>query len=165
MIGHLTYKLGAGGRNPHLPTPGYPGDLCDCSGFVCWAMGFDRRQAALTEGGGWVNTDSMMAEARSHGHYFREVQVPSKGIIVVYGGLYEKGKRIRIGHTGVVTSNPNRPWKGSPQDFLALRVTHCSAGNNRRYGYAVAETDAMPWYGKGSMFLEYQGQFTPDDLK
>lgn len=156
-IGKLTYKLGAGGRNPHAPTPGNAERQCDCAGFVCWSLGFDRKQPAFYHDWGWVNTDSMVAEARGFGKYFKEVPTPSKGIVVVYPGIYKDGKRIRIGHTGIVTSNPTRPWKGSGTDYMALRVTHCSAGNYKKYGAAIRETHALVWAGKGSLFLEYQG--------
>ncbi len=53
-IGQGLYGLGTGGRNPRDGTPFDARGLCDCSGFVCHALGIDR-----LEDGVWWNTDSI----------------------------------------------------------------------------------------------------------
>lgn len=145
QIGKLRYVLGKGGRDPEAKSPGDATAACDCSGFVCWALGFDRHQPGFA-GYDWVSTDSMVAMVcRPDNGWFVEVQTPEPGDLVVYPSIYAKGKRVRVGHVGMVS--------GGSLPYESLRVIHCSAGNQRRTGKAVQETPATPWQGKGSLFL------------
>src|SRR5512134_3458520 len=159
QLGKLKYRLGAGGRKPLAASPG---PYCDCAGFVTWCLGFDRYQPASrsdfpTVAGGWdwVNTDSMIAAARSGKGWFQELAEPEVGCLVVYPSIYRKGERVRVGHVGIVTQVPTRwdPVIG----YGRLTVIHCSAGNYKRTGSAVQETSGMPWANKGSLFLRYLG--------
>lgn len=153
QIGKLRYVLGKGGRDPEAKSPGDATAACDCSGFVCWALGFDRYQPGFA-GYDWVSTDSMVAMARKPDNgWFEEVSVPRPGDLVVYPGIYKGGKRVRVGHVGIVSEVPAE-WH-SPAPFEWLRVIHCSAGNQRRTKAAVQETSGAPWAGKGSLFLRY----------
>lgn len=152
QIGKLRYVLGKGGRDPEAKSPGDATAACDCSGFVCWALGFDRHQPGFA-GYDWVSTDSMVAMARRPDNgWFEEVQVPRPGDLVVYPSIYKGGKRIRVGHVGLVSQVPTGSAVG---DWAALRVIHCSAGNQRRTKAAVQETSGLAWKGKGSLFLRY----------
>lgn len=154
QIGRLRYVLGAGGRDPSAPDPGDRTAGCDCSGFVSWCLGLDRKQPSFGAWG-WISTDSLVAMARTPGNdWFEEIPRPEPGCLVVYPGAYVKGRRTRIGHVGLVSSVPAE-WGPS---YAGLRVIHCSAGNQRRLGHAVAETDGRPWAGKGAMFLRYLRQ-------
>ena len=38
----IRYKLGRGGMYPGSPTPA-AANLCDCTGFVAWCLGFSRK--------------------------------------------------------------------------------------------------------------------------
>lgn len=152
QIGKLRYVLGKGGRDPEARSPGDATAACDCSGFVCWALGFDRHQPGFA-GYDWVSTDSLVSAARSGHPWFSEVPVPAPGDLVVYPGLYRGGKRVRIGHVGLVSVVPAE--HPGPALYDWIRVIHCSAGNQRRTGAAVQETSGVAWKGKGSLFLRY----------
>lgn len=114
----IRYKLGRGGRQPLNLSPAQDRYL-DCSGFVMWCLGLDRK-----EGNFWWNTDSILHDALHERHRFQAIPVSVPGAVVVYGA---GGK---IGHIGLVTE----PGK----------AVHCSPGNQRDYGQAIWETsDAL----------------------
>lgn len=155
QLGRLRYVLGAGGRDPESAHPGDATGGCDCSGFVCWALGFDRKQPGFA-GYSWVSTDSLVAISRRPDNgWFEEIPRPEVGCLVVYPGQHRAGKRVRIGHVGLVSGVPAEWSAGLPNQHKALRVIHCSMGNQRRTGKAVQETDGGAWVGKGSVFLRY----------
>lgn len=148
QIGHLRYYLGAGGRDPKAGNPGDELGRCDCSGFAAWCLGIDRKQPTLP-GWGWLSTDSMVDIARKPNNgWLLELPRPEPGCLVVYPGLYGGGRRKRIGHAGIVSQVPAE-WPGP------FRVIHCSAGNQKKLGYAVAETDGFQFTGRGAMFLRF----------
>jgi hypothetical protein len=150
QVGRLRYVLGAGGRDPDAKSPGDLTGACDCSGFVAWCLGIDRKRPNFA-GYGWVSTDSLVAAARSPGTGVGELERPEVGCLVVYPGIYKQGKRVRVGHVGIVSQVPAE-WSG---DFGTLKVIHCSAGNQRRTKKAVQETSGTAWTGKGSMLLKF----------
>lgn len=151
QIGRLRYVLGTGGRKPGNKSPGDTTLACDCSGFVSWALGMDRKQPGFGRWG-WISTDSLVAMARLPDNgWFEEIPRPEAGCLVVYPGKYFKGRRIQVGHVGLVSKVPAE-WSANYGD---LRVIHCSAGSQRVRGYAVAETDGRIWAGKGAMFLRF----------
>lgn len=165
-----------GGRDPHAadcashwrsPIIGMPYATSDCAGFVAWALGFDRYQPGeFSAFGGWINTDSAIIDARTVNQWFEIVSLPIPGDAIVYPSidLDHDGDRDRVGHIGIITAvMPS--WQ--PESWGALRVVHCSMGNDRRFGRAIKETTALPWAGaetyKGSlsprwasMFLRYR---------
>jgi hypothetical protein len=143
---HASYKLGKGGRNPTAP---HPGALCDCSGFLAWACGFDRHQprsAFYSQHGGWVSTRSIEADARAGGlGAFTQVDEAEAqpGDVIVYGTKVVAGKK-KIGHCGIVS----RVASGK-----VTHVIHCSAGNGKGGKSAIAETPlASFWRTKGAIF-------------
>lgn len=129
----------------------------DCAGFIAWALGFDRFQPdAFATYGGWINCDSALIDARTVKSWFEEVDwanpdpvrriAPLAGDVVVFPSIDvdRDGKRDRVGHIGVITEVlPS--W--APNIWGALRVAHCSGGNDKRIGRAIAETTAIPWSG------------------
>jgi hypothetical protein len=139
-VGRLKYVLGLGGRYPQAETPetknGKTG--CDCSGFVAWCFGYDRYQEHFPFGG-WINTDAMIFAARRGGEWFDETELPHVGSLVVFPGidLNKDGARERVGHVGVVSAIEG----GSGSIWERMKVIHCSSGNQKRFGYAVAETN------------------------
>jgi hypothetical protein len=155
--GPVKYKLGAGGRDPFDDDPAStePGEpmLSDCIGFVCWALGMDRRQAPedFPTRGGWCNTDSMLDDAEGRKVFFVEPGLgslaPRPGDLVVYRSEYVKKVRKHAGHVGIITKVP-KGW-----DYLMgnLSVIHCSSGNDRRLGYAIAETTGKIWEKRGKI--------------
>jgi len=149
MIGaSIRYRLRDhnGGSDPFSSDPASHWDggvTCDCSGFVAWCLGYDRYQPKEFPGG-WINTNSMIASSLiGDGTWFghpRPTLLP--GDLIVYGSRVVDGKR-RVGHVGIITG------------LDPMRATHCSAGNDRKFGYAVAETDDKPWRGKPKRYLRY----------
>lgn len=106
---------------------------CDCSGFVCWALGFSRRsrQPPFSTRGepGWINTDTIWADVTAGEHtLFAPLAAPEVGAIVVYP---KAGSGQRFGHVGIVTG---------VAAGAATRVVHCSAVNFGAFFDAVAET-------------------------
>jgi hypothetical protein len=143
---HTSYKLGKGGRNPTAP---HPGALCDCSGFLAWACGFDRHQprsAFYAQHGGWVSTRSIEADARTGGPgAFTQVDEAeaAPGDVIVYGTRVVAGKK-KIGHCGIVS----RVASGK-----VTHVIHCSSGNGKGGKSAIAETPlASFWRTRGAIF-------------
>lgn len=114
----IKYKLGRGGRDPLALSPAQ-GRYLDCSGFVMWCLGRDRK-----EGNFWWNTDSILHDALHERHRFQAIPVAVPGAVVVYG---DGGK---VGHIGLVT--------------VPGSAIHCSGGNQRAHGQAIWETsDAL----------------------
>lgn len=161
----IQYRLRGGfngGKDPFAQHPGSwsPPDnqkmpwssggawTCDCSGFVSWCLGIDRYQPEFPHYGGWVSTDSILMDARTGGDWFEEIPAPELGCVVVYGGARRKGKRIRVGHVGLVVDPLPAEWDKNWSD---LRVIHCSSGNGRRFGQAVWETDGRIWSKHGRL--------------
>lgn len=101
----------AAGLDPTDPDLVVP--ACDCSGFVCWALGIPRRRPT----GAWINTDSIWADASGPQRAFVHRPEASVGDLVVY----PKPIDARFGHIGIVTA-----VDGAGR---ALRVLHCSADN------------------------------------
>lgn len=121
----VRYVMGAGGNNPSAKGPGTaPGVSSDCVGFVAWACGFDRYQPGRFEYyGGWINTDSMLLDATGKQGFFKPMLELIYPHLIVYPSTFREGKRVRVGHVGLVVD--------------AGRVVHCSAGNQRRLGRAI----------------------------
>ncbi len=161
------YSLGAGDYYPEDPDdPFADGYLCDCSGFAAFAYRYRRKQPGYADGWGWVNTDSMICDALTRQEWWRVTRVPQPGDLVVYGARYKrrlltkKMYRSRIGHVGVLVDVPtDKPW-----NWKNIKAAHCSAGNERRFGHAIAVTDIRAWDqpktpnpGEWTYFLRYKG--------
>lgn len=146
-IGKGTYVLG-GGRDGDVghKSPLDANGGCDCSMFECWCLELSKDVRPCPAwlkavNGGWYNTDGIYwdAEAEPTG-IFISTDTPVPGDVIVYPALWcahavgvELKSGPRIGHVGIVSEvyPTGRPSK----------VIHCSAGNQRRFGYAIAETD------------------------
>lgn len=127
QIGRGTvYKLGHGGMHPDADRPSDAAWGCDCSGFVWWALGRSR-----FDGTRWWDTTAIYADAMHHPpgalfeyHAWGEAK---PGDVLVWG---DKGGH--QGHIGIVTEcDEHGPSK----------VVHCSHGNWKAGGDAIAETD------------------------
>jgi CHAP domain-containing protein len=169
------YALGAGGRNPATSSPctlhnGLLG--CDCIGFVCWCLQTDRyRPKDFGEYDGWMNTDSIISNTRSlFDPLWKVVAIPEPGDVVVYPGRTENGKRVAIGHVGLVTKVPPEHWpdmhvlssKGRAAFLSRVEVIDCNASLRRRLsGYAIGENAVHPtWNRPDAKYLRFHH---PDD--
>lgn len=145
---HIRYALGAGGRNPRSNTPADSRNRCDCSGFVCWALGIDRRTdhpLYTAFNGGWINTDAIVFDARQPTGLFRPALAVEPGVLLVYGSP----GRGRYGHIAIVSDVDGQA--------NVRRIIHCASGNFTRHGDAVAETDAAVFNGRRPIFAWYEG--------
>lgn len=127
---HVAYVLGAGGFDPSADLPfTTPEHGCDCSGFAMWALGKERQV-----GGIWYGTDAIVADANGSGLLFFAVPYADarSGDLIVY----PHQKPGHHGHVGVISVVDG----GKP-----ARVVHCSMGNWKAFGDAIAETQAALW--------------------
>jgi hypothetical protein len=108
---------------------------CDCSGFLCWALGVPRDGAPLD--GGWINTDAMHADALGRRRLFQPLDRAVPGALLVHprpGGDSEAP-----GHVGIVTE--------VDATGRATRMLHCAPENYLRPPVggaprcAIVETD------------------------
>jgi hypothetical protein len=99
--------------------PGLVMDACDCSGYVCWALGMPRHDPqSFPDSGGWIFTGSIWADAMGPATMFERLPRAVPGALVVYpphGGPDEHG------HVGIVVD-----VDGAGR---AASVAHCSADN------------------------------------
>ncbi|MDB5827398.1 MAG: hypothetical protein JWQ73_1618 [Variovorax sp.] len=105
---HIASQADIDLNQPGLTLPG-----CDCSGFVCWALGFTRQPAPNV----WINTDSIWADANGHATRFRKLARAVPGCLVVY----PKPRKEKFGHVGIVTA--------VDAGGEARTIVHCSAKN------------------------------------
>jgi hypothetical protein len=173
------YKLGAGGRNPAAPTPFTIRDKIlgsDCIGFVLWCLGLDRFQKDFPHYGGWINTDSAIQDAKTTKKFFTQVHYPEPGDLVIYPALYEDGKRVRIGHVGMVVEVPadwpspegwpNLSKKEKTSHLKRVKVIDCAGTKWRRLmGDAVRETTAAASWDKPDAIFARYNHFVPNTVE
>ncbi len=127
----IKYHLGSGGMNPKSSSPGNFNGECDCSGFVCWAIGLSRKTdhpIYQRVNGGWINTDAIVYDAKDRlAGYFELLMTARPGSLIVYPG---SGKG--VGHIGIVTAADKN---GKP-----TKVIHCNASSFRKNGDSIGET-------------------------
>lgn len=142
----IKYRLGAGGMNPAAASPINLNAECDCSGYVCWCLGISRQTShPLYQdfNGGWINTDAMCLDGDRSSGLFELTDKARLGALIVY-----PGGRKGMGHVGIITEVKNN---------VAQKALHCSAGNYRKGGDAIAETDMDIWLRPDMRFLWYCG--------
>jgi hypothetical protein len=112
---------------PHL--------ACDCSGFVCWALGVARNGAVLP--GGWINTDAIVADAAGPRRLFVPLARAVPGALLVHPR--PGGANPAPGHVAIVVAvdrggRPTRMLHCAPENYLRQPAD----GQPRS---AIAETD------------------------
>lgn len=76
---HAAYLAAMAGSG--LSLAGLPSLACDCSGFVCWALGVARDGASWA--GGWISIDAVHADARGARRLFKPVERAAPGAMLV----------------------------------------------------------------------------------
>ena len=147
--GEGKYVLGKGGRNPQADSPLQDG-ACDCSGFVAWCIGLDRYQPGKVAGGDWIETSAMVRDANYDRNLFVPMNERRPGYILVWGD-----KNGRQGHTGIISA--------VDAHGKVTRVIHCSSGNYRTKGVAIAETDPGVFLTNGAMVVRFKGTVEATD--
>ena len=111
-------------------------DACDCSGFVCWALGSGRQEAD----GAWINTDAIWEDAKGRQRNFQLLAQARPGALVVYP---KAGSHENFGHVGIVIE--------ADAQGRATLVAHCSADNFGTAPYdAIKITDARKFEAQGA---------------
>lgn len=145
----IKYKLGAGGMKAIADTPADSKGYCDCSGFSAWCLGFARLTKDpfyLRVAGGWINTDSIVRDARDVRGMFSECPeaLALPGDLMVFG----KGQGRSYGHVGVISQmRDRRVWK----------IIHCSPSNEGKGLSAIAETSADVFRKYNAIIACYSG--------
>lgn len=96
-----------------------PGLACDCSGFVCWALGVARNSAPWGEG--WLSTDTIHADALGERALFEPAEAAALGSLLVFPKPAGQGPQGPPGHIGIVTA--------LAPDGRVQAVLHCAPGN------------------------------------
>ena len=143
------YGLGHGGFDPSRAHPWDDEMLCDCSGFVAWALGFKRHTDHpwyKAQNGGWLETSAIVRDALtpSYGMFEKvEDREARPGDLLVYGDRTNEDGTSRQGHVGIISKVAEN---GEPAEAV-----HCSRGNERRYADAIQETPATFWLVAGGI--------------
>lgn len=107
---------------------------CDCTGLLCWSLGISRkspRREPWTLADGWINTDSIWADATHGGVMFRKLDRAIPGCVVVYP---KAGSQENYGHDGLVTA--------VGANGVATQVIHCSASNFKQAPFDAVKENA-----------------------
>lgn len=148
-----------GGKDPTAADPfdrwSKPGSkfvniTADCIGGAAWCGGFDRYQpkrfAHIYDG--WINTDSMLMDARGPAKCFVELPYPAPGCFVVCASGTPGHA---VGHIGVVVEVPpnfNASKRESWAALIVVDVASTGAGNR-----ANTRRTGRGWYGTGAGFV------------
>jgi len=143
----VTYALGKGGYDPGARTPADANGLADCSGFVAWAIGRDRRPS--TSWRWWFSTDSIVSDAKNHGILFDLVEKSEikPGDVIAYPD-YRRGSRLRQGHTAIITGVS---WDNSGNP--TIEIIDCSSSQSERTGQAIHERNGDFFLRKTSTII------------
>lgn len=123
----------------------------DCVGGAAWCSGFDRYQPMRFGHiySGWINTNSMLLDARGPGRCFAELDRPEPGALIVCAS----GTRgHRVGHVGVVVGYELADW--DPADVACWQAVQVVDIAGRR-GRANRRTTGRGWWGTGGGFLRW----------
>ncbi len=147
------------GTLPDLELDAWPEDAeNDCSGFMYWCLRFESTPAGSRKvanslyertNGGWFDTSGIHADGKAAGGYFRKLETPAVGALLVYP---DKGKT--DGHIGMVTA----VTPGVAGIAGVEKVIHCSLGGWNKKSDAIQETGPEIWVkATSSIIVWYEG--------
>lgn len=128
----------------------------DCVGGASWCSGFDRYQAArftrVPRFEGWINTDSMLWEARNVEQCFVDVGRPELGTMIV---CRSGSPGHDTGHVGVVIGYRGAEWDPTVRELWSLIDVVDVAGRkvNGKPVRANRRTTGRGWAGTGAGFV------------
>lgn len=155
--GKSQYVLGTGDYWPHheagveVDTPdtakaGLWG--MDCAGFaICWAWKLRRGRRGFNVGG-WatvshdINSDSFLEDAEHKQELSMVVKTPAVGDLLIYPSYRKSGKRVLIGHVGIIEAVPPE-WDADNPQYELLSVLQACGPNRRKP--AVLKTSGKVW--------------------
>lgn len=156
--GYYLLKEHNGGKDPTAPDPwdrwSKPGSTfqnvtADCIGGAAWCGGFDRYQPQRFAHiySGWINTDSMIMDARGPAKCFVELERPEPGCFVVAAS----GSRGHaIGHIGTVVAVPPEWYPKLRECWQHVVIVDVAARTPR---IANQASNALAWFGTGGGFF------------
>lgn len=186
------YGLGRGGRKPAANRPYDSKGRVDCSGAVCWFLGFDRLQNDTDTGDMgdtirpdgtfpqhevWYATDGIYDDARGvagdHVNWFELVpkgEDPLPGDLLVYPDYRVYGHTYQ-GHVEMVTKILPGFVRGRSDWWTYVESTGATPSNRLNYGNVIASRAAKAFRARkladgqtvGGTFVRYRN-FKPDAL-
>jgi len=139
----IQYKLGGGAVRAARPTCADASDTCDCSAFVCWALGIDKQGSypylvpagqPVEPGNQWYGTDNIWNDAvHLEVGLFQQIAEPVPGCVLVFPARRRPDGKVTPGHIGLVVQVGAAGVEA---------VLHCSSSNFKATGDAIQETDA-----------------------
>jgi hypothetical protein len=120
----------------------------DCIGGMAWCGGFDRYQPVRFAHiyGGWVNTDSMIQDARGPAKCFKLLSRPEPGCFVVFASGQGGHK---VGHIGGVIDVPAEWDLTATTCWNAIGVVDMAA----RVGPGNRRGNPLTWKNAGGVFI------------
>jgi hypothetical protein len=138
----IEYRLGGGAVRATRNTCADGAHTCDCSAFVCWALGIDKQGSypylvppgqSVEPGNQWYGTDNIWNDAvHLEVGFFRQIAGPVPGCVVVFPARRRPDGKSTPGHIGLVV----RVGAAGVEAVL-----HCSSSNFKATGDAIRETD------------------------
>lgn len=113
---HVYENYIAGERASGISRASLPRLACDCSGYVCWALGVARD--SRTAAGGWFDTNGIFDDANGARQWFVPIQRAVPGALLVHPKPNKEGGP---GHVAIVTEVDS--------GGQATRMLHSSAVN------------------------------------
>jgi hypothetical protein len=148
----IKYKLGGGTIKAGGHTCADANNACDCSAFVCWALGIDKQGSypylvspgqPSVQGDQWYGTDNIWNDTVHLAMgLFQKISGPAPGSLILFPTQRVSGGKSTSGHVGIVT-------KISPT--AALTVLHCSSGHFKATKDSMQETDDTVFRGKSGL--------------
>jgi hypothetical protein len=152
-VGRGVYGLGEGGyraSDPDNPFTDVNGILkCDCSRFVLFCYKLAGSRAGFNDGP-WatvsdaINCDSMIEQAEhptAKDRLFEVADRPQLGDLLVFPAIRgPDGKRLRVGHCGIVTKLCAE-WKADAPQYGELEVVQCQASTRP----AIKKGPGLAW--------------------
>lgn len=120
----------------------------DCAGFaICWAWKLRRGRRGFNVGP-WatvsndINSDSFLEDAEHKQELSSVVKTPRVGDLLIYPSYRKSGKRLLIGHVGIVESVPPE-WDSNNPQYELLTILQACGPNYRKP--AVLKTNGYTW--------------------
>lgn len=151
-------KYESPGKMPSFAAASWPPDARnDCSGFVDWCLRFSESRKVdhplyRKINGGWFETTAIYADGKEATGFFRPLDAPEVGALLVYPDYRGADGKMHDGHIGVVVEASGNGVSGATQ------VAHCSLRNYVKHGDAVQLTGPDPWLAHSeSIIIWFEG--------
>jgi hypothetical protein len=158
----IEYRLGGGAVRAARRTCADATNTCDCSAFVCWALGIDKQGSypylvppgkPVETGNQWYGTDNIWNDAvHLEVGFFQQIGAPVPGCIVVFPARRRPDGKSTPGHIGLVV-------RVGPAGVEAL--LHCSSSNFKATGDAIRKTDDTVFRNRVGLIYAWCARIAP----